>query len=463
MKRLTILLVQPALPGPGRPARAYLDRAAWLCEPAALTSLAAMVPEHDAHILDLRLEEVSALGRALRARRPDLVVVAPGAGEAAEARALLRVTKGLLGEGCFTLIAGQDPAIAPEDLEDAAVDAVALGDGEETLRDVARHLAEGVDPLAPSSLAAIAGLRYRDDRGERRATGARAPVRLDRLPPPARHLIAGYRKRYFVGPVGPVAAMRTARPAGAGAAAPRRMGVDVICDRLEIIPEDFVVFVDEDLGADAARLERLAEGITRREIRKFWAVQGRPEIIAERPDLLRALRDAGLALVILPFDAREADGVDLLLDAATAARSRQAAGALRALGVAVAAIFTVPPDLGAEDLARLREHARELGVALPIARAAARRGDARGAHPSADARAASPLPIHLIQADLPRGPAGAAWPGRERAAWDLLRRRPALVLHAIPGIARALGRGWPAAAAGATAVTWARRVGWIDP
>ena len=119
----------------------------------------------------------------------------------------------------------------------------------------------------------------------------------------------------------------------------------------------------------------------------------------------------------------------MLLDPATAARHRQAAGALRALGIAVAGLFSVRPDLGEEDLERLREHVRELGIVMPIAHAPARRrGEARGAPGSA-------LPAQLIQADLPRGI--AAWPGRERAAWDLLRRRPGLVWSALPGAARA--------------------------
>lgn len=143
----------------------------------------------------------------------------------------------------------------------------------------------------------------------------------------------------------------------------------------------------------------------------------------------------------------------MLLDPATAARHRQAAGALRALGIAVAGLFSVRPDLGEEDLERLREHVRELGIVMPIAHAPARRrGEARGAPGSA-------LPAQLIQADLPRGI--AAWPGRERAAWDLLRRRPGLVWSALPGAARALGRSWPfgSAATGAAAPSRWKGVG----
>jgi hypothetical protein len=50
---MKILLVPPAAFEPGR---LGLENSLWLSEPVALTSVAAMVPEHDVKILDMRLE-----------------------------------------------------------------------------------------------------------------------------------------------------------------------------------------------------------------------------------------------------------------------------------------------------------------------------------------------------------------------------------------------------------------------
>ncbi len=60
--RMRILMVQPA---PFEPGRLGLENACWLSEPVAFTSLAAMVPEHEVRILDMRLEEDGAFNRAL--------------------------------------------------------------------------------------------------------------------------------------------------------------------------------------------------------------------------------------------------------------------------------------------------------------------------------------------------------------------------------------------------------------
>lgn len=416
MKRLKILFVQPALPGPAR--------AAWLCEPVALTSLAAMVPEHEARVLDLRVEGGSALGPALRAMRPDLVAAAPEAWELAGAREALRVARGLLGGACVTALAAPDAGAPLPD--EPAVDVTMVGDPEEALRELAAHLAAGG---GARDLGAIAGVRFRGEGGEVCESASRAPLDPDALPPPARHLIAGYRRRYYFAVAQPAAAMRASR----GRGGERRMSAETICDRLEVIPEDFVAFLDEDFFGDALRLARLAEGLVKRDLRKYWAAQARPEDIAEQPHLALALRDAGLAAVILRFDAGEADGLEMLLDPATAARSRRAAGVLRALGIAAAGLFTVRRDLGAEDRARLGEHIRELGISWPIVRVAPR---GRGAN--ADARGQAPLPAAL--AAEPASVAAGISGGWEQAAWELLRRRPGLAVRALPGVARALGR-----------------------
>ena len=51
---MKILLVQPA---PFEPGRLGLENVIWLSEPVALTSIAAMVPDHEVRIMDMRLEE----------------------------------------------------------------------------------------------------------------------------------------------------------------------------------------------------------------------------------------------------------------------------------------------------------------------------------------------------------------------------------------------------------------------
>jgi hypothetical protein len=82
-----ILLVQPA---PFEPGRIGLENSLWLSEPVALTQLAAMVPDHEVRILDMRLEPDLVLNDTLLAflasrvaRDPQISVWLDGAHPAA--------------------------------------------------------------------------------------------------------------------------------------------------------------------------------------------------------------------------------------------------------------------------------------------------------------------------------------------------------------------------------------------
>ena len=138
-KRLKILLVQPA---PFEPGRIGLENVIWLAEPVALTSIAAMVtPEHDVRILDMRLEEDTELNRVLLEFRPDIVGTTSMTTDCYQAKAVLEMAKATLGEQVFTIVGGHHPTLSPDDFEDEAVDALCIGEGEETFMELIDHLA----------------------------------------------------------------------------------------------------------------------------------------------------------------------------------------------------------------------------------------------------------------------------------------------------------------------------------
>src|SRR5436190_1519607 len=204
---MRILLVQPATFEPGR---LGLENSLWLSEPVALTSLAAMVPEHEVRILDLRLEPDVELNRVLLEFRPQLVGTTSMTTDCYQARAVLAIAKGTLGKECFTIVGGHHPTLSPEAFEDEVVDALCIGEGEETFQELVKHLQDRGDPRA---LDAIAGLRFRDAAGRYRVTAKRHQARdLDSFPPPARHLIPDrYRQQYFFFIASPMASMFTSR------------------------------------------------------------------------------------------------------------------------------------------------------------------------------------------------------------------------------------------------------------
>ena len=135
---MRILLVQPA---PFENGRLGLENALWLSEPAALTALAAMVAEkHEVRLVDMRLEEADALPRIVGEFRPELVGVTCMTTDAYQACAVAYCAKSMLGSDVFTVVGGHHPTLAPEEHDHECIDAVCVGEGEETLLELVEHL-----------------------------------------------------------------------------------------------------------------------------------------------------------------------------------------------------------------------------------------------------------------------------------------------------------------------------------
>ncbi len=453
---MKILLAQPA---PFEPGRLGLENIIWLSEPVALTSLAAIVPEHEVRILDMRLEVDLAFNEMLREFRPNLVGVTSMTTDCYQAKALLEVAKGTLGPSCVTIVGGHHPTLAPESFEDPCVDVMCIGEGEDTFRELVAHLERGG---RTDELGHIPGLRYRDPTGRWVSTAKRPQVRdLDSLPAPARHLIRKYAAEYFFTASGAMASMATSRGCSFDCnfcaiwefydRKTRFLSARAICDQLEQIEQDFVFFLDDNFLTNRRRLEELCTEIARRKISKFWGTQGRTDFIAEHPDLMRRLRDAGLLMVLSGYESNDEDALAALLKRSTVAKNRRAAEILRDLGILSTGIFMVRPDFSEDDFDRLYAHINELGVAIPLVTiltplpGTALHRQRRGELLTDDARLYDLLHA-VLPTKLPRARFyeklaqhnSTTWPSFQRGVSAVVRQRPGAVVRALPGIVRFL-------------------------
>lgn len=453
---MKILLAQPA---PFEPGRLGLENIIWLSEPVALTSLAAMVPDHEVRILDMRLEVDLAFNETLREFQPDLVGVTSMTTDCYQAKALLEIAKGTLGERCVTIVGGHHPTLAPESFEDPCVDVMCIGEGEDSFRELITHLDAGG---RPDSLGEIPGLRFRDSSGRWVTTSKRPQIRdLDSLPRPARHLIHKYAGKYFFTASGPMASIATSRGCSFDCnfcaiwefydRKTRFLSAAAICDQLEEIEEDFIFFLDDNFLTNRRRLEELCDEIARRKIKKFWGTQGRTDFIAENPELMRRLRDAGLLMVLSGYESNDEDALAALLKRSSVENNMRAAALLRELGILSTGIFMVRPDFAEADFDRLYAHINELGVAIPLVTiltplpGTALYRERRDELLTDDARlfdllhAVLPtrLPRTLFYKKLAQHNA-ATWPSFQTGVAAVVRRRPDAVVKALPGILRFL-------------------------
>ena len=452
---MKILLVQPA---PYEHGRVGLENALWLSEPAALTSLAAMVePDHEVRILDLRLEAGDRLPRVLADFRPDLVGITAMTTDAYQAQAVAYCAKAILGPAVFTLVGGHHPTLDPEAHDVDCLDAVCIGEGEETFAELVAHLAAGGE--RGEGLASIDGLAFRGARGFRQ-TARRSQARaLDSFPAPARHLIEDYRSRYFFGPAAGMASIQTSRGCAFDCSfcaiwefyerKVRFLSAEAIVDRMEAVPERFIMFLDDNFLSHRGRLEAFLDELERRGLRKYWMIQGRTDFIAANPDLMRRMRDNGLAMVLSGYETNDDEALAAIRKETNRDQNQAAARILRRLGVLTTGIFMTRPDFEESDFEELYDAINDLAVTIPLVvihmplpGTQDWRRD-RASLLTEDARLFDLLHA-VVPTRLDRRRFYELYAGWNRATVPSVRRSlrsPRLLLR--PGLLAALARGWP--------------------
>lgn len=451
---MRILLVQPA---PFEPGRLGLENVIWMSEPVALAQLAAMVPEHEVRILDMRLEPDLELNRVLLEFEPDLVGTTSMTTDCYQAKAILETAKGTLGERCFTIVGGHHPTLMPEAFEEDCVDAICLGEGEETFAELVAHVAAAG---SRNELHAIAGLRFRGGDGAWVTTAKRHQNRdLDSFPPPARHLVRRRPGDYFFMTAGPMASLSTSRGCSFDCnfcaiwefyeRKTRFLSAKAICDRLEQIEEQCVFFLDDNFLTNRRRLEQLCDEIERRKLKKYFLTQGRTDFIADNPDLMRRLRDAGLVMVLSGFESNADDGLAALLKRGTVDKNRRAAQIMQELGIISTGIFMVRPEFDEADFDRLYAHINELGIAIPLVSILTPLPGTQLYRQrqqellTEDARFFDLL-HSVLPTKLPRrrfyekfaAQRDAVWPSVRKGTFPALRRRPGFFLRTLGGTRR---------------------------
>ena len=302
---------------------------------------------HETTICDLRFGR--GLASWLRRARPR--VVGLSGMHALEYDRLLdaaRLVRRMLPDA-FVLIGGHAAAAFPAPLEDEAVDAICADDGEE----VVPALVEALDRGRP--LAEVPALRLRTRDGWISTPPLPERTGLDRVPLPARELVARYRNEYHCLLFKPVWLIETAR------GCPFRCSfcsVWQLYDRsfrersIGAVVDDFAsvgdsIFVADDLFWNhPARSLELAEALKKRGIRKRWLlVQSRTDLVSRSADLLAAWRPIAKDFdIFFGLEAASDAGLNEVVKDAGVAASIEAARVARELRYGVTGNFLVDPD-----------------------------------------------------------------------------------------------------------------------
>jgi len=353
-----ILLIEPA-----KAARTIGGDDVFLFEPLALEYLAAAVrPDHDVRILDMRLDKN--LPAVLDEFEPDVVGLTAYTVHVNTARRLAREIK-LRSPRTLTVVGGHHATVAPHDFESPHIDLVVSGEGIEPFRELVRRHERG------ASFVGIPGVAVPSESGL--VLEPPDPVLdLDAAPLPARALTAPYRGHYSSEWMKPLASIRTSKGCPfrcsfcaqwkvAGGRYMRRSPERVV-EELAGIEEECVFFADDESLVDVARMSRLAELLAQSGVRKRYFLYGRSDTISKNPELLARWREVGLERVFIGLEFVRDSDLAFIHKGTTASDNRRAISVLQDLGIDIYASFIVRPEFDRDDFQSLHEACRSLGL-----------------------------------------------------------------------------------------------------
>jgi radical SAM superfamily enzyme YgiQ (UPF0313 family) len=269
--------------------------------------------------------------------------------------------------GSFLVVGGHAAAAYPFPFERDPVDAVCVDDGEEIFPMLADALARG------ERADRVPGLRLRTAEGWIATPPLPERTPLDRVPLPARDLVARHRGGYHCLLFKPVWLLETAR------GCPHRCSFCSVwqlygrsCRERPIgaVAEDFAatgdsVFVADDLfWNNPPRSLELAGALKRRGIRKRWLlVQTRTDVIVRNPALLEAWRPLAEHFdIFLGLEAATDDGLAALDKGAAVGDSVEAVRVARSYRYGVNGNFLVDADWGEDDFRDLWDFVARHGL-----------------------------------------------------------------------------------------------------
>jgi radical SAM superfamily enzyme YgiQ (UPF0313 family) len=352
---MKILLIQPASCDP------LMDQI-YLFEPLALEYLAAGLLEdhHEVRIVDGRIDRD--IITEVDQWTPDIVGITAFTSQ-------INLLKQLANQAhaqwpdCFVVIGGHHATVQPQDLNDRCFDAVVIGEGVFTLRQIVTAIEQGLPLLDIAGLAlpSAEGMIY-------------SPIRpytdLNELPFPARELTRKYRKHYFSEWFKPLASVRTSLGCTArcnfcalwsitGGTYLRR-DPDLVVEELKRIEEANVFFCDDESMCDSKRMSILADKIEQAGIRKNYFLYARVDTIVRHPDLFRQWQKIGLKQVFVGMEDYSDERLQRMNKGVSVAQQEQAVALLNSLGIMMYASFMVDPDYSQHDFKALARYIRRL-------------------------------------------------------------------------------------------------------
>ena len=264
------------------------------------------------------------------------------------------------------IVGGHDASRVPEWFVEKGMEIVVVGDGEDVMKLLVETLANGGD------LSKSPGLYIKQ--GNETLNTGHAPARgeLDELPLPARHLIKDYAPEYYINFRKPLALMETARgcPYVCNFCSVwkfhertfREKSPKRVVEELKQIEADNLFVTDDIFWLNTRRGFEMAKEIQEAQVRKFFTVQTRTDLICRHPELIEEWKKCGNLAIFLGVESVSDAGLKKINKKNKVDNNRRALEILKELNVGFTSNFIVDPAWGYEEFEQLREWIRKMGA-----------------------------------------------------------------------------------------------------
>jgi radical SAM superfamily enzyme YgiQ (UPF0313 family) len=355
---MKILLVKPHLSRATHAGNDFVE-----LEPLELEYLAAALPNHDVELLDMRFEKN--LEKKIEEFQPDIVGTTACSVQFYNALRVMQTAK-RIDPQIFTVVGGHHATLMSQDFNRKEVDAVVIGEGTFSFKELVENLERNL------SLRSIPGLALRED-NDLVFTEPRNDIgNVDLFPFPNRGLSRKYRRHYFYLWWRPVALMRASVGCAyrcsfcpiwkAARGKWKCRAPELVADELATVKEGFVYFCDDNAFFDREKMETLYNLIKERNISKEYFFFSRTDTLVKHHDLIEKWAEIGLRQVFLGVEAVSNENLKALRKRVDSEISKEAVRILQRNGVDPFVGFIVFPDFEAKDFDRIYDYMNELGI-----------------------------------------------------------------------------------------------------
>lgn len=335
-------------------------------EPLALETVAAGLDDCDLRLHDMHWDKQS-LSDVIHDFHPNVVGTSGYTADVNNMKKVLSEAK-QLDPTIFTVVGGHHVTLGPNDFNAPFVDAVAIGQGEETFNELVEQLASKKD------IRDIPGLALPNN-DELYFTHKRPlDKNLDALPLPRRDLVAKYQKHYRV--MGKrVALINTAKgcpfkcrfcsivQAMQGAYLTKSPGR--VLEELGTIKQKTIRFADGNTFGNIKRIKLLSDMIQHAGLKKEFIMDIRSDTVIKQAKLIEKWREVGLKCVAIGLEATKDSRLSKWGKNCTVEQNDQAIEILHKNDIQIIGQFMIDYDFALEDFVELADYVDSRRIAFP--------------------------------------------------------------------------------------------------